>query len=412
MNLIGGRTPWEHTLPGAPVYPPLGKDISCDCLIVGGGMGGAAAAYRLSKSGADAVLIDKRAVGWGSSHANTGLLQASNDKSLTSCIHTFGETEGVLFYRLCREAVTGILALPGDLDIDPHIYRRPSLYYASSPEHVEGLEAEYRNLSAYGFACEWWDESRIASAFSFSKPAAIYSPDDAEANPFRMVHSLIAKAVSRGTRVFEHTEALHMEFRPDEVVCYTGGGRITARRVVFALGYETQEMKKDRGAELINTYAIATPPLPVKVKWHERALIWETARPYLYLRLTSDNRIVAGGRDEPLTDPERRDVRILSQCRALMRDVMQLFPETEGTRPEYSWGAVFGTTHDGLPFIGPHPRFPNCYFLEGYGGNGTVYSMIGAELLSDTLAGRVRPELELFSLTRPAKPSPSSPMQA
>jgi hypothetical protein len=38
--------------------------------------------------------------------------------------------------------------------------------------------------------------------------------------------------------------------------------------------------------------------------------------------------------------------------------------------------------------------------------------MIAAELLADTLAGKYRPELELFSLTRSSKPSPSPAVQA
>ena len=35
----------------------------------------------------------------------------------------------------------------------------------------------------------------------------------------------------------------------------------------------------------------------------KNAMIWETARPYLYLRTTSDNRIIAGGRDIPFSNP-------------------------------------------------------------------------------------------------------------
>jgi len=58
--------------------------------------------------------------------------------------------------------------------------------------------------------------------------------------------------------------------------------------------------------------------------------------------------------------------------------------------------------------IGPHPQYPHCYFLEGYGGNGTVYSMIAA-LITDILTGNPRTDdLELFSLTRTTKPSPPS----
>lgn len=412
MKLNSGQLPWENTLPHPPVYPVLEGDITCDCLIIGGGMGGAIMSYRMSLSGADTVLIDKRAVGAGSSHANTGLLQIANDKSLTACMNTFGEENGVLFYKLCQQGVRSILELPGKLDIDPQIIARSSLLYASVPEDVPALRLEHENLTRHGFDSEFWDEETIRSHYSFSKPAALFSRGDAETNPLRTVHSLIDKAHSGGVRVYEHTQALNYEYSADGVVCHTENGRIIAKNVVFAMGYETQDMKKDRGAELINTYAIMTKPVLNFLKWYEHSLLWETARPYLYFRTTPDGRIIAGGKDEQLTSPERRDVRVLSQSQRLLEELVALFPELQGIEAEYSWGAVFGSTRDGLPYIGPHPEYPHCYFIEGYGGNGTVYSMIAAELLSDTLAGKVRPELELFSLTRTAKPSPSPAIQA
>ncbi|NQX48207.1 FAD-binding oxidoreductase [Paenibacillus tritici] len=407
MRLISGHLPWEHTLLHPPVYPVLTEDITCDCLIVGGGMGGAMMSYRMSHSGADTVLIDKKTVVTGSSHANTGLLQIANDKSLTSCMNTFGEENGVLFYKLCQQAMRAILELPGKLDIDPQIMERSSLLYASVPEDVPVLKHENENLIKHGFDSEFWDEDTIRSHYSFSKPGALFSKGDAETNPLRTAHSLIQTAHSGGVRVYEHTEALHYEYNADGVICHTENGRIFAKKVVFAMGYETQEMKKDRGAELINTYAIMTEPLGSLPKWHEQSLLWETARPYLYFRTTPDGRIIAGGKDEALTSPERRDVRVLSQGQRLIEELVALFPELRGVQAEYSWGAVFGTTRDGLPYIGEHPEYPHCYFIEGYGGNGTVYSMIAAELLADTLAGKIRPELDLFSLTRPAKPAPS-----
>jgi glycine/D-amino acid oxidase-like deaminating enzyme len=407
MILNSGNTPWRSTLQHPPTYSALEDTVHCDCLVVGAGIGGAMASYHLSLSGAETVLIEKRRVGSGSSHANTGLLQISNDKSLTSCMNSFGQKNGLLFYKLCQTAVRNILDFRDKLDIDAQIIPRSSLLYASTPADVSTLREEYENLVAHGFDSEFWDEERIASVYSFSKPAALYSRSDAETNPYRLVHSLIAKAAMNGVRVYEQTEAKHYEFTEDGVICHTENGRIVAKKVIFAMGYETQEFKKDRGAKLINTYAMMTKPVKEFPKWHERSFLWETARPYLYFRTTPEGHIIAGGKDEPLTDSERRDVRVISRSQRLLEELEALFPEIKGIEIEYSWGAVFGSTYDGLPYIGPHPRFPHCYFIEGYGGNGTVYSMIAAELLADTIAGKHRPELDLFSLTRSAKPSPS-----
>lgn len=159
-------------------------------------------------------------------------------------MNTFGQKNGLLFYQLCQAGVRNILDLPDKLDIDPQIIPRSSLLYASTSEDVPALREEYENLAANGFDSEFWEEEKIAALYSFSKPAGLYSRGDAEANPYRTVHSLIAKAASNGVRVFEQSEAKHYEFTKDGVICHTENGRIIAKDVIFAMGYETQEFKK------------------------------------------------------------------------------------------------------------------------------------------------------------------------
>ncbi len=408
MILNKGNLAWPSTLKPAPAYPELAEDLSCDVLIIGGGMGGALLAHKLSGANLQTVLLEKGRIAEGSSSANTGLLQSSNDKSLTSIIHTFGEQTGITFYQMCRDAMRKLKEAAGGLKLEPELIPRSSLYFASSVVDVPYLKEEYETLREHGFETSYWDQADIASRFPFSKPAALYTTGDAEVNPFRFVHGLVQYAADHGVRVYENSPVIHLEYEEDGVVCYTRTGRIFARKVVHASGYETQEEKPDRNALLQTTYAIVTSPVPDFTGWHERCLIWETARPYLYMRTTVDNRIVAGGLDEHPVAPEEREGRIRHKSEMLLNEIKALFPRYAGIQADYAWASLFGLTHDGLPMIGPHSRFPHSYFIEAYGGNGTVYCMIAADLLSDVLCGKTRPELEIFSLERTSKPSPNA----
>ncbi|ASR48403.1 amino acid oxidase [Paenibacillus kribbensis] len=407
MDLISRITYWQSTLKQTPDFPPLAEDLDCDVLIIGGGISGSLCARLLRERQVDTVVIDKRKLVHGSSLANTGLLKHSNDKTLTSFIHTFGEANGVLFYRMCKDALNQLEKLATTLEIDPYFIRRSSLYYASTPEDVQILQEEYKQLTRFGFPVEYWDEPQVAARFPFRRPAALYTHEDAEVNPFRFARGLLQSANRLGVRLYEHTEAKHLEFGENEVVCHTSDGTIRAKKVIFATGYETQEIKKDRGAILESSYAIVTNPVGNSSLWHEQCLIWETARPYLYIRSTREGRIIIGGLDEPVLNSNQREIRLLHQQKKLLQALQEHFPDVP-FQIDYAWAAVFGSSHDGLPYIGPHPRFPNCYFLEGYGGNGTVTSMIAAQLLADELTGTHRPEMELFSLTRTASPSPDT----
>jgi len=408
MKLHSGNFAWQHNLHHPPKYKTLQQNLSCDCLVVGGGVSGALCAYLLAESGVNTVLIDKRTIASGSTLANTGLIQYSNDKTLTSLIYTFGEEQAVRFYQLCREAVDKLIKLGESLNKDARFHPRNSLYFASTEEDAGLLHKEYETLRKYNFPAEWWDKTLIAERFPFERPGAIYNVGDAEGNPYAFVHGLIAAAACMGLTVFENTELTGFEFRQDGVLCRAGKQNIRARHVIIATGYETRKFHKERGAYLTSSYVMVSEPAEHFDDWFERCLLWETARPYLYLRTTPDKRILIGGLDEPLTGGKLDESRYLHQGTCLLRKLHELFPDKRGLKADYTWGGVFGQSRDGLPFFGTHPSYPRCYFLEGYGGNGTVYSMIAAEMITDVLLGKVRPDMEWFSLTRTSKPTPET----
>jgi len=49
---------------------------------------------------------------------------------------------------------------------------------------------------------------------------------------------------------------------------------------------------------------------------------------------------------------------------------------------EFSWAGIFGSTKNGLPFIGTFKNYRIVYLL-GFGGNGITFSAVAAEILTD-----------------------------
>lgn len=401
MDLHFGKSNWLDRVPPFPEYPALEQDVSCDALVVGTGSGGAMCALELLKRGLNVIVVDKRKAGMGSTAANTGLLQTANDKPLVSCMHSLGAERAVRFYRLTAEAVNRIGQMCSLLDVDPEFKRRDSLYYASSPEDVPGLRGEYDALRANGFAVDYWEERTIAERFSFRRPAALYWRDDAEINPYMFVSGLLQHLSRQGARIYEHTEVIRHKAHADGIDFFTDRCRIRARYAVIAVGYETQEWKVNPNAIIGSTFAIATQRLDGFPGWPGRCLIWETARPYLYIRTTADNRIVAGGLDEKTTSGADRKTMLPHKAELLVEQLRHMFPQLSGLRAEYRWTAAFGGTHDGLPLIGPQDAFPRCYFALGYGGNGTAYLAIAASIIAGLIADGRHPDADLFRFDRP-----------
>lgn len=399
LDLYSGNLYWPTTVNRTQDYPPLEDDINCDVLIIGGGSSGAQCAYYLSQFDIDVVVVDKRDVGTGSTSTNTALIQYSGDKMFFELINTFGEDRATRHLKLCEQAINDIESVAKELPVDCHFTRRDSLYFASTNEDVQKLDQEYALLKKHGFDVLYLDQEQVSKHYPFKTPAAIYSKNDGELNPLAFTYGLLEKAVSNGVRVFSHTTIKNKKFEKGQATFYTNGHHaIIAKHVIIAAGYEGLEFKKEKNADITSSYAIVTNP--VEDFWYNRTLLWETARPYFYARTTHDNRIIFGGLDESTEFVDRRDSMLLHKRDQLVMEFNKLFPDIQ-IEPEYYLGAFYGGTHDGMPIIGMYDEYPQCYFLYGYGDNGTVYNMALAKIIRDIIVNNDRANLDLYIQTRP-----------
>jgi glycine/D-amino acid oxidase-like deaminating enzyme len=83
----------------------------------------------------------------------------------------------------------------------------------------------------------------------------------------------------------------------------------------------------------------------------------------------------------------------------LAKDFCKLFPGLV-FKPEFSWAGTFGSTRDGLPFIGTYKKLPHSLFALGFGGNGITFSVIAAEIIADIIKRRTNKNIKLFSFDR------------
>ncbi|MBW7476754.1 FAD-binding oxidoreductase [Paenibacillus oenotherae] len=403
-DLYYGEAYWPTTLPDFHSYPPLQSDVRYRVAIIGGGISGVLCGYILAQAGINAVILERGEVAGGSTSVNTGLLQFCNDIMLTELIQQIGEHDAVQFYRACRGAIEQIGHIASELGTAAGFSRRSSLYYASTEQDVPKLRREYEALLANGFPVEYWEPDQIMQHFPFRKPGAMVTHGDAEINPFQFVHALAGASSKLGLAIHEHTDIIAHDTTDNGVHrLKTGAGAVVeADHVIYAIGYEPEELRGHLiSAELNRTYAIATEPQENAATWHERFLIWETARPYLYMRTTADGRIIAGGLDEKKPEPTSSEQSRHKRTDKLHKQVMQLFPTLDAP-VAYDWTATFGESRDNLPFIGMDPACRGVYYCLGYGGNGSVYSMIAATILRSLIRGEDHPIASIVRLDRPS----------
>jgi glycine/D-amino acid oxidase-like deaminating enzyme len=399
-DLVGGCTLWPLAGRSAFPYPSISSDTTCDVAVIGAGVSGAIIAFLLVEAGFNVVVLEQREVGGGSTSANTALLLYETDAPLHRLAERMGEADAVRVYRLTRDALAGLADVVSRLDDGCGFAARPSLYLASREEDVEGLRREHEVRRRHGFAVDFLDRGDIERRYAFSRPAALLSHDAAEVDPVCLTRQLVAHAVKGGARVYERTRVAELQSDGDGVVLTTGAGfQVRTGHAILATGYQSDRLLGRRLARDNSTYALATEPVDDLRGWPDRALIWETARPYLYLRTTPDNRILIGGLDEREVTAALRDALLERKCLQLQERLQGMFPGLE-PQVDRAWCGTFLSTSDSLPYIGPHPDAPRIQLALCFGGNGTTFSLVAAELLRDTLLGRTRPEARLFGLGR------------
>jgi len=382
-------------------YPSLHNDVTADVAIVGAGITGSLVAWYLCKNGFDVVIVDKRHVGTGSTAASTSLVQYEIDTPLVKLRHEVGEQNAVYSYKLCIDAIYELEAICSKLKVSADFQRKSSIQFASTKRDVNQLQDEFSFRKKYGIRVDWLSQGELHEKTTLTAPGAIESRDAAQLDAYRLAHGLLHAASGKGLRVFDNTRIDGIT-RSGKRVTLTSheGVRICAKHLVIACGYESQKYVPKKIEHLYSTYAIVSECYPQReALWYKNCLLWETAMPYLYLRVTRDNRILIGGKDEKFYNPSRRDKHLPAKARALEKSFYALFPKIPFKR-DFQWAGTFSSTKDGLPYIGSIRQRPMTSFALGFGGNGITFSVIAAQVIRDALRGKFHPGASLFSFDR------------
>lgn len=380
-------------------YPPLTDDVECDSVVIGGGITGALVADALTTAGLSVVVIDRREIAQGSTSASTALLQYEIDTHLQDLSRTHGEQAAVRAYRLCLDAIDEIQQRAEGLPDRCGFCRQPSLYFASSSRDVKILRNECELRASHGFPVTWCTTEEVRDQFQFQSLGGILSTAGGVVDPFQLTHGLFARNQERGLRVFDRTTVASWKSTSGGIeLCTSKQARIRARTLVFACGYEAQSYLREKIVRLKSTYALVTGRDQPQW-WKQNAMIWESARPYLYLRRTTDDRVLAGGEDDVFRSPALRESRLEYKTQRILARLKKMFPNVE-IESEYAWGGTFGETKDGLGYIGPSPEMEHAYFALGFGGNGITFSVVAANILRDLITGRPNEDAHLFRFGR------------
>ena len=393
-NLRTGRPIWPNAGHARLRLRRLTRDISTDVLVVGAGITGAMVADALSDTGFAVVVVDRRGPAKGSTAASTALVQYEIDQPLTQLSRQIGPANAVRAWRRSRLAVDALAARLSEIDV-PKVARNASLYIAGEMLDAAALAREGDARRAAGLETRFLKRGEISERFGVRAKAALLSYGNLAIDPRRASIELLAVAVKNGARIYSPVDIAEVTYAARHVTATTADGhRIRCKHLVYATGYEMADDMPRKGHQIITTWAIAT--VPQRHLACRGLMLWEASDPYIYLRCAGE-RIICGGEDEEFSNDDHRDALISRKTATLRRKLAKLVPGAD-TRIDYAWAGSFGASATGLPTIGRIPGKPRCWVAMGYGGNGTTYSRIAAEIIRAALTGHDDPDTDLYKI--------------
>ncbi len=382
-------------------YPSLREDLETEIVIVGGGITGSLIAHQCIADGYKTVLIDRREIGHGSTSATTAMLQYEIDIPLYELIDLIGEKAAVESYWACYKSIDDLKKTVKQIKSDCGFEKKESLYFAAFKKDVSWLKKEFEARKKIGMPVRWLEAEEIEKKYEImDSHGGILSEQGGSVDPFQLAHDLLDYNHKKGLKIFDKTDIKKTTYKANGVTVVTEyGTTIKAKKIIYCNGFESTELIKDNFVKLLSTFAIVGEQLEDNQSHLKDTLFWNTAKPYMYMRTTDDNRLLIGGEDEDFVNPEKRDALLNVKADKLTKYLGKILPNYD-FRMDFVWAGTFGETKDGLPYIGKHPNFESAYFVLGFGGNGITFSVIGMEMVSEMLKNKKHALSDYFKFRR------------
>lgn len=387
------RSVWMETAE-RPDYAPLDHNGEIDVIVVGAGIAGLTTAYLLGRGGRSTIVLDAGPVASGESERTTAHLANAMDDRFTELERLHG-LHGMQFAAESHgAAIDQIAAIVRDEQIECGFERLDGYLFAPPGGLRDALEDELAAAHRAGLT-----EAalvRRAPLRGFNTGPALRFPDQAQFHPLRYLAGLARAIVRDGGMIHAHSQVVEIEGGHRARVRTAAGYALFGKAVVIA----TNSPINDRVVLHTKQMPYRTYVIGARVPRGEvpRALYWDTADPYHYVRLADDGNggeiLVIGGEDHRTgqdDDPAARYSR-------LERWARERFPIEDVT---YRWSGQVMEPVDGLGFIGRNPGGQdNVYVATGDSGQGMTHGTLAGIILTDLIAGRPNRWAELYDPAR------------
>ena len=359
------KTTWSGYIEKS--FPTLREDVTCDVLVIGGGICGILCAYYLKKSGKKVIVLEMDKIGSKKSLKTTATITAIEDLNYYDLINKFGEDVAKMYLEANLFALNEYRKLAEEIDFD--FEECPSYKYSKSDNGE--IELEVAALASLGYSCNI--KNTIPIPIKISK--ALEFKNQGQMNPTKLINNLV-----EGLEIYENSKVVKIK----EDTAFTDVNKVKFNNVIVCTGYPFLKLKglffikmhqeKSHVIDVFNTY---------NLKGNGVGVCDED----IYFRNYKDSIILGAS-----------DCKTGYNCAAFAPIHKLIVDKYNIKKIRYKWINIDAMTLDGMPYIG---RYASCdeniYIATGFNMWGMTKSMLSAHIITDLINGNDNRFAKLFS---------------
>ena len=373
------------TAVGMIEHPPLQGAERADVCVIGGGFTGLSAALNLAEQGLDVVLLEAERIGYGASGRNGGLIGSGQRKDALEMEEQFGYERSREFWGFAEAAKTEIRdrVAKHDIDCDLQYGQIEGVHKKSYIGHAAAYAEALAERYDYPHTKALTREETRAMVDTDSFLEGLHDAQAMSIHPLNYALGLARAAREAGVRIYENSRVTGYT-RADPATVSTEHGHVDASFIVLGCnGYLGKLEPRVAGRIMpINNYLVATEPLGeegARKLIADRNCVHDTRFVVNFFRTSSDHRLLFGG-GENYRSGFPRDIA------AFVRPhMLELFPQLDDVRIDYSWGGTLSVTVKRMPQVGRLE--PNLFFAHGYSGHGVSIANFAGKVLAEAIGG-------------------------
>jgi len=402
------RSIWQRTLPTAPSFPPLQRDIAmqegCDTVIIGAGISGLTTAYELIRKGRDVVVIDARQIVGGETGRTSAHLAYYMDDTIEDLMKKHGIEQTRRIVESHFDAINSIETIVKRHNIDCDFERVNGylIQHKKSADAEKNIDKEWDSIHKCGVYPEAKLIPSVGAIEGLNSGKAIMFPHQAQFHPTKYLYHLSKvltdpnnEEIKQGAQasigkctIYGGTHIVKYQGGDGAYVQAKQGHKVFARNIVMATNVPLNLITMIDSVAPYRTYCISAEIPKSYRERHGSALFWDDVDPYHYVRLVrgddakseSDWLVIGGedhivGRDHGVAPAQR--YANLEQWAKERWPIGAIVDR---------WSGQVEEPFDDIASIGRNPHdHSNVFIVTGDSGMGLTHGTIAGTLLSDLI---------------------------